>query len=325
MTNDDLNGILQGYGIHQPVITFLRHNENRTYKVDDANGSSYVLRIHQPLKDSMAGLQHTYEGLLGELQMLEELSRCSSFKVQKPLRTHEGKFIMVIDYEGESLNCSMLTWLEGRDLHKDDVANPELVKKLGLQLAELHAFFKNYSQDGLEKRPSQGIAYNQHMNSVIKGGVDKGLFTSSDVSIIENTIKLINSRLEENGNTADSWGLIHGDLGLGNIIITSDQETSFIDFGFFGSGYYLLDVAMGAMMIPAEYRRMFLEGYYGSSVIEEDDIVILEGFMLVAIIGYYVFQMENESVYAWMKERMPLLCANYCSPFLAEERIFYKI
>ncbi|WP_237691107.1 phosphotransferase enzyme family protein [Paenibacillus caui] len=194
-----------------------------------------------------------------------------------------------------------------------------------MQIAVLHSFFTQYRHDGLEKRPSQGIDYNEQMIKVIKGGLELELFTPADVSIIEKTIKLINSRLEVKRNSTDTWGLIHGDLGMGNIIINAKGEISFIDFGFFGSGYYLLDVAMGALMIPAEHRDIFLKGYFGHHDLHTDDIVLLEGFMLMAIIGFYAFQMENESVHALMRERMPQLCAKHCRPFLSGERIFYNI
>lgn len=38
MNEEPLNGILFEYGIKQPDITFIRHNENRTYKVNDIMG-----------------------------------------------------------------------------------------------------------------------------------------------------------------------------------------------------------------------------------------------------------------------------------------------
>lgn len=323
MKDEDIYGILNRYDLHQPVLTFLRHNENRTYRVDDAEGNSYLLRIHQPVKDGMAGLQHTYDGLHGELQMLEQLASRSGVTAQQPLRNLDGELITVIEQNGVRLNCSLLTWLEGRDLNKEDLIDREVVRKLGHQLGELHSFFREYPHDGLEKRPSQGIPYNNQMVKIIHKGLERGLFTSADVAIIEQTIRLINSRLEEKGKTAETWGLIHGDLGMGNVIVTAEGEMSFIDFGFFGTGYYLLDAAMGAQMIPADHRDIFLEGYYGHSGMHTDDRALIEGFMLVAIIGYYAFQMENESVHAWMRERMPRLCANYCNPFLAGESIFY--
>ncbi|MBT2765997.1 aminoglycoside phosphotransferase family protein [Paenibacillus sp. ISL-20] len=324
MRNEQLQEILKEYGIQEPEITFIRHNENRTYKVGDHDGSTYLLRIHQPVKDGMAGQQHTYDGLLGELQMLEHLSGWDQLLVQRPLRNREGELITIIEHEGKRWNSSVLTWLEGRDLHKEDVSDPVMVEKLGARVSELHRFYGQYISEGMDKRPSQGIGYNQYMIEVIKQGLAKGLFTSFDVSVIEDTISLVNSRLADRGNE-EAWGLIHGDLSLGNIIMTSDGELSFIDFGFFGPGYNYTDVAMGAMMVPSELRNIFLRGYYGSEHTGQDKFVLLEGFMLLAIIGYYVFQMENESVHAWMRERMPKLCADYCKPYLSGERIFYSV
>lgn len=324
MQNEQLQEILIQYGIREPEITFIRHNENRTYKVKGHDGSPYLLRIHQPVKDGMAGLQHTYDGLLGELQMLEAMSDRDHFLVQRPLRNREGNLITIIELEGKRWNSSVLSWLEGRDLQKEDVSDPILVEKLGTRIAELHRFYSQYEQEGLDKRPNQGGGYNQYMIEVIKKGLARGLFASSDVSLIEQTVSLVNARLEAGGQK-DAWGLIHGDLSLGNIIMTPEGELSFIDFGFFGPGYYYTDVAMGAMMVPSELRNRFLKGYYGSDSTGSDELVLLEGFMLLAIIGYYVFQMENESVHAWMRERMPKLCAEYCIPYLSGERIFYSV
>ncbi|MBP2000141.1 Ser/Thr protein kinase RdoA (MazF antagonist) [Paenibacillus shirakamiensis] len=314
------------YGLKQPVVTYLRHNENRTYKVHDEQGGSYVLRIHQSLTQSMTGIQHTYEGLIGELKMLEQLSHACSIQVQSPLRNKSGEFITFIDHEGISLKCSILTWLEGRDLDKHDVTDPANVQRLGAQLAELHSFFKQYKHESLLSRPQQGLPYNIQLINTLKKGLKLDLFTVSDVAVIEKSVHLINSRLECKGKTSDTWGLIHGDLGLGNVIVSSLGNLSFIDFGFFGPGYFLSDVAMGASMIPSKYRHLFIEGYYGQEEhITSEDLTLVEGFMLIAIIGFYAFQMDNESFYTWMHDRMPVLCNKYCIPFLSGERIFYTV
>ena len=59
MTQEKLLNLLNRYDIQQQEVIFLRHNENRTYRVNDITGKSYLLRIHDPLIDGMKGLQHT--------------------------------------------------------------------------------------------------------------------------------------------------------------------------------------------------------------------------------------------------------------------------
>lgn len=324
MTNEKLMELLVRYDMKQPEIIFLRHNENRTYRINDRMGKSYLLRIHTPVINEMKGMQHTYDGILGELQMLDKLGSWSTSEVQTPIRNKDGELITIIENKGELLNCSVLTWLDGRDMMEDDINDLELVKQLGSQIEELHTFFRQYEHSGMGMRPSQGRAYNKRMIRVIYSGVEKKLFTSSDANTIEQTLQLINCRLDDHGDEIGP-DLIHGDLSMGNTIITPEGEVKFIDFGFFGTGYALLDVAMGAMMLPSKRRDTFLKGYYRNREYTDSDLLQIEGFMLVAIIGYYVFQMENENVHPWMRERMPKLCLEYCLPFLNGERIFYKI
>ncbi|WP_179086808.1 hypothetical protein [Paenibacillus odorifer] len=71
-----------------------------TYRVNDRTGKSYLLRIHEPFIEDMKGLQHTYSGILGELQMLEKLGSWSTNEIQTPVRNNEGELITIIEYEG---------------------------------------------------------------------------------------------------------------------------------------------------------------------------------------------------------------------------------
>jgi len=78
LSEQALKSILNDYGIEHPVLLFLRHNENRTYKVTDSStGSVYLLRIHHPITENMVGLQHTREGLRSELQLLADPCRAN--------------------------------------------------------------------------------------------------------------------------------------------------------------------------------------------------------------------------------------------------------
>ncbi|PQP88916.1 phosphotransferase enzyme family protein [Paenibacillus sp. AR247] len=223
MTNEDLERLAQRFGIHRASFDFLRHNENETYKVNAGDGRKFVLRIHQPFQEGMTGKQHTYEGLLGELHMLEELSHNSGLSVQTPIRNSEGSLITVMEHNGRQLNCTMLSWLEGRDLNKTDVSHPELVRRLGSQIGELHTFFRGYYHKTLENRPSQGMAYNQWLAETVRKGLSLGLFTGFDVDIVDETLREINKLLAASAEAPSGrLGLVHGDLGLGNVIISPE-------------------------------------------------------------------------------------------------------
>ncbi|CAM4161669.1 hypothetical protein L1N85_13475 [Paenibacillus alkaliterrae] len=82
------------------------------------------------------------------------------------------------------------------------------------------------------------------------------------------------------------------------------------------------DLAMAALNAPALSRKFVLEGYFGDSNVPEQVTAVLEGFVLMAVLGYYAFQMENEKIHPWIRERIPLLCENRCRPLLNGEPIF---
>ncbi len=324
MNDQRLTELLNRYDLDRPEPVFLRHNENRTYRVTDASGTNYLLRIHDPFVEGMKGMQHTRAGITSELHMLEQWGKWNDGAAQAPVRNRQGELVTAFEIDGRSCDVSLLSWMDGRDLVKEDMDNDETVRKLGEQLAELHAFFRQYEPVGMESRPHQGRAYNDMMAGVIRSGVEKGLFTPRDADIVEQTLRLINERLTGRGSD-NGTDLIHGDIWLNNAILTTGGEVRFIDFGFYGQGYALTDVAMGTMMLPSEKREDFLNAYHGEVPCSEAELLEIEGFMLVAIIGYYVFQFENEKMHDWMRERMPKLCEEHCVPFLNGERLLGRI
>ena len=79
-------------------------------------------------------------------------------------------------------------------------------------------------------------------------------------------------------------------------------------------------------MFNREERDIFLSGYTQQiAPLTDRDIRLMEGFMLIFTLGYYAFQMANESRHEWMKDRMPKLCSKYCRPYVQNESIFYEL
>ncbi|MCJ8006491.1 phosphotransferase enzyme family protein [Lederbergia wuyishanensis] len=322
-----VNMILQDYEIHAPQVSLIRHNENLTYKVIDPTiNQSYLLRIHYPFTKNIEGIQHAKEGILCELALLQKMADETDLVLQTPVRTSSGQLISKLFLNGyQPIYCSLLNWIEGRNLQNEDFSDCELVAQLGEQLARMHKYFKTLKNiEILNSRPHYSRNYNEIMLEKIFKGLEKGLFELYEYDIIVQTIDLIHSRLFGSKENVNDWGIIHGDLNMGNILVTDKREIAFIDFGLFGFGHYLLDVAMGALNSTSETRDIFLNSYFGNTTYSKDILLIVEGFMLISIIFYYANHMENVEVHQWIKERMPLFCKLHCKPFLNGESILYN-
>jgi Ser/Thr protein kinase RdoA (MazF antagonist) len=324
-----IKDILVEYGVDPAQITLLRHNENITYKViDHSTSKSYLFRVHTPITKNLGGSQHAREGISLELKLLQNITHHSKHLVQTPIQNSSGDLFTELNYlDNQTTYCSLLTWIEGRNLQKDDFLNQELVFQIGVQTSRLHKFLKSYtpvSDETIQSRPQHGIARHYSFLNQIYKGIEKGLFSKSDFNIIAQTVNLINSRLISTMEDPDAWGIIHGDLHMGNILISDSKEIAFIDFGLFGYGHYFLDVAMSALNSVPETRDSFFKGYFGDSLLSKGVSNIVEGFILISIFGYYAYHIDNTDIYPWMRERMPLLCKSNCLPFLREESILYN-
>lgn len=321
-----LSEILEHYSIHASSTAFIRHNENLTYKVtDESSGLSYLLRIHKAIISAMSGLQHTYEGLKREMILLDELSRETDLLVQTPVRNIAGDWVTPVTVVDEVIQCTVLQWIEGRDIQKDEVISREHITHLGEQVRTLHQFGRTKGVNTCEFRPKYSdIADNVRMLEQLEVGVSLGIFEEDDFKNLKRFFELLNNRLENYPQTSNNWGIIHGDINKGNLLITQDG-IGIIDFCLFGYGYYLFDVAGGVLSFKPEERDRFLAGYTSNSfVFTEKDMKLLEGFMILFILGFYAFHIENEDKHTWMRERMPIFCKKYCLPYIDHQSIFYE-
>lgn len=327
MNDKMISEILKEYPIHVSSVAFIRHNENLTYKViDETSGMSYLLRIHKAVTPNLSGLQHTHEGLRMEMVLLQELSERTNLLVQTPVRNIAGEWVTQVTIVGEVIYCTLLQWIEGRDIQKDEVISKEHIFHLGEQVHNLHQFGSIAGARMREVRPTYSdITENESMLKQLELGVSLGVFEAHDFIIVKRFFEFLNARLENYPQTANTWGIIHADINKGNLLVTQDG-IAIIDFCLFGYGYYLFDVAGGVLSFKQEERDHFIAGYIGeSATLTEKDMKVLEGFMILFILGFYAFHMENEDKHTWMKERMPIFCNTYCLPYIENQSIFYKL
>ncbi|MCM3342177.1 phosphotransferase [Paenibacillus sp. MER TA 81-3] len=318
---------LSSYAVQSPIIEFIRHNENLTYKITDGvSGLSYLLRIHKPVHDELHGLQHSEAGLNGEMQLLQALGENSTLNVQEPVRNREGEFVTRVACGDTYIQCTVLQWLEGRDSQLDDFSSRDAVLQYGQQVGMLHRYTSGYASELTCDRPAYAsIDENRAMLERLKFGREHGIFTSADYDTVSEAFAMINSRLQTYERSPDTWGIIHADINRGNVIVT-ERGFTIIDYCLYGQGYFLYDGAAGALSVPSRARDDFMEGYASEySAPRSGTLELLEGFMLLHILGYYSFHMMNSAVHPKMRERMPVFCQNTLTPFLKERPIFYEL
>ncbi|MFE6795902.1 phosphotransferase enzyme family protein [Paenibacillus chitinolyticus] len=177
-----LSAILAAYPVREPSLRFIRHNENMTYRVTDGTtGQSYLLRIHKPVTDKLHGLQHSREGLHAEMQWLADLGAATGVRVQKPVASHEGEWVTAVNLDAESgtqsgarsgIFCTLLEWIEGRDVGQGESFSRETVTGLGRQLGAMHRFSQTYPGAAIMKRPRYaGGEQNEEMLARIRSGL----------------------------------------------------------------------------------------------------------------------------------------------------------
>jgi len=322
-----LSGILNHYSILEPIIAFIRHNENMTYKVTDGvDRTAYLLRIHKAVISNMSGLQHTYEGLNAEMSLLQQLHERTDLgvKVQTPVRNKKGDWVTFAVVDEEVIHCTLLEWIEGRDMQQNEMIPKEHFIDFGEQVANLHQFSRGAGMEMSNVRPAYaGIEQNKLMLKRLELGVSMGIFSDEDMKMLNHFFESLNSNLETYSKKSSTWGIIHADINKGNLLVT-EQGLALIDFCLFGFGYYLYDVAGSVLSLKSDERGHFIAGYMRKAgALSVQDMRRLEGFMMLSILGYYAFHLENEERHPWMRERMPIFCKTYCQPFINNQSIFY--
>lgn len=298
-----INIALEQYGITDFSSSFLRHNDNITLKIDNnENNNSYVLRIHSPITSGLQGVQHTFEGLNAEMELLNNLNEQTTLPLQQPVKNKKGNFVStIVDVEENFIpSATLLTWQEGSVYTGKEVHSKNIAYEVGVVLAKLHNFSKNWIIPQPFIRPNYDIEKYRNLTDRLQYGVEFNLFSPEQYEVILDTMKYIKTIFDRTTKTNTSWGIIHADLQGGNIIV-NNNTVSPIDFGFSGYGYYLFDIGITLTTFNITHRKKVLEGYKTlRNLNKEDELLISAGFIL-AIFGAFGFMVNNQKSHEWIQ------------------------
>lgn len=317
-----LEEALRAYSFDEPAFEFIRHNENMTYKITDKR-SSYLLRLHKPIARNMEGIQTTPEAIRSELDFLQAWSAHADLPVQTPVANCNGELVTMIRIGQEVIPCTVLKWIDGDVLSKQEMNSEEEARTLGTRIAMLHQFSQSYQKGPACIRLEYGTEWIHSMIFKLRHGEEQGILSDRDFQILEQTMRMMIEWMNLWEATPETWGFIHADMNYSNLI-RSPKGISMIDFGLSGYGYYAMDLAMGALLVESKHRDALLAGY-GSCMTGSMDLAQLEAFMFLAIVGYYTFVLSQPDKLTWIEDHISGLIEHICLPLLSGQRVFYTI
>jgi len=312
---------LQAYGMQGAHFRLIAHFENTTFRVDlppdipqpltatdKAGGEGsfgddspyyprrFLLRIH-------GANYQTSASVLSELEWLTALRREADLSVPLPVPTRSGKLICELESEelGERFVCSLLRWLQGRFYGKDRqdshfVRLGELAGRLhkhSCQWTPPEGFIRlRWDIDGLFGKESGGFGD-------VSGGW-AGLSAEQQVlfkEVKERTLKA----MRDLGEGEEAFGLIHGDLHLGNILFVRGEARP-IDFDDCGYSHYIYEFSVllhEYLGLPdwKRYRDLMLKGYFRHRSLVDRQLSHLETFMAGRILGMVLWAIVKAKTY----------------------------
>jgi Ser/Thr protein kinase RdoA (MazF antagonist) len=311
---------LRAYDLADADARLIRHNENGTFAISDRrSGRWFLLRVHEPVSANLRGIQHTFEGLSGEMEILRACSAGTGLLLQQPVANLAGRLITTANDPSSGLSalCTLLTWVDGWQIDQTDVAGEAgQVQAIGRLAWALHAWSRRWQPTAQLVRPVYDPAKYQHLVDRIELGLSAGLLTATDLAVIGNTMDAVAGLMAQQPPTPLTWGLIHADLKPDNVIFTNDGPVP-IDFCFAGFGYYLFDVGGTLPSLKPPLRRPYVEGYQSAAGREftRAEWRLIDACFVLSILGGIGFSISNPATHEWIGRRMPDWCARYFVPF----------
>jgi len=212
----------------------LTHEENTTFRAEDATGARYVLRISRPGK-------HTLEEVRSEVAWLAALRRDTGLGVPEPVPTRDGDLAILVAGEGvpEARICALFRWVEGRFVNAG--LTPQHSAQVGAFAARMHEHVAGFVPPAGFTR-GRLAAVDPAWEADTLGRV-AAVRSPADVATLQAVIAHIRAALAPLGQEPDTHGLIHGDLHQWNYLFHRGAMRA-IDFDDCGFGPFLYDLSV---------------------------------------------------------------------------------
>ena len=275
---------LEAWNLDGACLENLAISENVAFRVD-ANGQTYVLRIHRPT-------YHTLKELNSELLWTKAL-RKEGIDVPKPLLTPDGNAYVALPLPGsdEMRNVSMLHWVEGELLgnligpNTDEASIRQYFGQLGQTAARIHNQSSEWLLPEGFERPNLDVDGLVGQNPFWGNFWDLPQYDCKQTKLIKEVKQVATEVLSDYSTSPRTYSLIHADLHPENVVVSAGG-LHIIDFddSAFGWHAYELAIAITNYTDHPLFKPIFesmIAGYVILRPLNDSAISLIPLFVLV--------------------------------------------
>lgn len=234
---------LDAFDLPNARFELAAYTNNAVYHVVDS-GARYVKEAHYALRIHRPGLKKR-EWIESELLWLTDIRWRTPLNVPEPAAP---VYVGTLEGIESPVYCTLFGWVYGQAARAAYELTTERVYAIGQFIARLHQHSLHYElPDGFERprldvQSLFGKSSADGTPSPYFSLAEDEFFTLQQQRTILRTRQHVEMVVESLDHDWDTFGLIHGDLIINNILFTAENEVGAIDFDDCAFGYYLYDL-----------------------------------------------------------------------------------
>ena len=281
------------------TLTLLNLSENATYAVEEpGTGAKSILRVHRKN-------YHRRHEIESELDWLDALRRDSDLTVPVVVPARDGTRVVTIDDEDGPRHVVHFEMVDGVEPDEKTLTVQDF-HTLGAITAALHDHSRAW------QRP-EGFGrfcwdWEHSLGATPRWGrwQDAVGVGEAEIDVLTRAQQLLSRRLAEYGDGPDTFGLVHADLRLANLLVDGDTITV-IDFDDCGFSWYFYDFGTAVSFFEddpsvPEWQDAWVRGYRTRRSMSAADeamlpsFVLLRRFLLLAWMGTHNHSRESQQM-----------------------------
>ena len=313
---------LTEYGLEGASLTFIRHSDNVTFKVEAPDSGAFLLRLHVPLTRAMGAHGADVAAVASELAWLEALCRDTDLVLQKPIRNRQSNLVTPIAAEDRQVNCTLLHWMAGQPYQRD-LESENTAFQIGEILARLHLHASQWDPPAGFQRPRRDSAYFEAMLRGLRPAVSDGQISPSDYEVLETSVALLIDMLSALPQDRQTVGIMHADGHKGNMLYDAGR-IRLIDFSFCAVGNYMFDLGICFADMKEPLRRAFLGAYQSLRPLPGDYQRLVEGFFVGSMVGTFCYWVDNPKARDLLVRKVSQIAGDYAEKFNRGEFFWFQ-